>query len=87
MKFLRDHPWHPHIFRDRKKVQTRPPQHAKGISDLIKKPFSCDRNSEAECATNQVQNLMVPCPPWMDAQLEIAAELFDFRRSERLQFI
>src|SRR5204863_6844986 len=87
MKSLRESARHAYIFRDRKKVQARPSEDAERISNLIKKTFRCDRNSQAERGTKQVQNLMVSRPPGMQAQLKIATEFFDFRRSERLQFI
>ena len=45
------------------------------------------RNSQAEGGPNHVQNLMMPRASGMDAQFEIAAEFFDLRRSERLEFV
>src|ERR1700686_807753 len=87
MKFLDERTRDAHVFRDGKKVELRPTQHAEGISDRIEKTGGRDRNSEAEGSANQIENMMMPGSRRIDAQFEIAAEPFDLLRPERLKFV
>ena len=87
MKLLQQQPEYAHIFWHRQKVQFGPAQQRERIADRINKPFRRDRRSGAQCPTQQIENLVMPAPRWMQKNVKLLRQCRQLFHGEFVQRI
>jgi hypothetical protein len=76
-----------HVLRNRQKIQLRPAQHGERIAHLIEKSFCRNDSATAYCHAHNVENVLMPRPSWMQMQIEIARQRFEFLLRKLLQLV